>query len=518
MTSLNHRTAVSSLIFKILTNHGDEKLLADAFFSGAFDALTLYIEEGYEVVTGRSVSDDDAESLCSSDDFPVTMCREFGSCLESGISGSCNSSTPSNPLTYAEFVDRYMSPNVPVVIENISTHWPASTLWTSPLPSGGRTVNIDYLSEAFPSASAPVHVTTPSPTSVFGGKSRPSRKESTVKEYCEWWQLHRDASAEQEKERVVNPPPPSDEPRRDLHYLKDWKFTTAFPAYDLYTCPHYFADDWLNAAFPSYKFVYLGPAGTSTRLHADVLRSYSWSSNVVGCKRWHFVPPSLTFLLYDAFGQALAPHLHADEDPGIKGMYPGLRLARKCSTVVVQRTGDTIFVPAGWHHTVENLEDTLSINHNWINGFGIVHSWEKLRSEIEAEMEADREATARRKEEERLAWDRAVTLPETVQAPPPPPPAAVHPLLLLGDKNYDNEASQISGDLALLYIVVSKRVRAAAAPPLSRRDLEACRTVIDGIDRHVKGSGDKHGLAARCGYEGEELLALIDDFLSADPP
>ena len=25
-----------------------------------------------------------------------------------------------------------------------------------------------------------------------------------------------------------------------------------------------------------------------------------------------------------------------------------------------------------WHHQVENLEPTLSINHNWTNGFGML--------------------------------------------------------------------------------------------------------------------------------------------------
>ncbi len=29
----------------------------------------------------------------------------------------------------------------------------------------------------------------------------------------------------------------------------------------------------------------------------------------------------------------------------------------------IQVAGEAIFVPSGWHHTVENLEDTLSINH-----------------------------------------------------------------------------------------------------------------------------------------------------------
>lgn len=30
---------------------------------------------------------------------------------------------------------------------------------------------------------------------------------------------------------------------------------------------------------------------------------------------------------------------------------------------MMQESGEAIFVPSGWHHTVVNLEDTLSINH-----------------------------------------------------------------------------------------------------------------------------------------------------------
>jgi hypothetical protein len=112
-----------------------------------------------------------------------------------------------------------------------------------------------------------------------------------------------------------------------------------------YTCPSYFSDDWLNSylktkakALPEsfvadkkackqaqrketggskvcdgcadkvelmdsamagrervlaadeanvadYQFVYLGLAGSRTHVHADVLRSYSWSINIAGKKR-----------------------------------------------------------------------------------------------------------------------------------------------------------------------------------------------------------------------------------------
>ena len=47
----------------------------------------------------------------------------------------------------------------------------------------------------------------------------------------------------------------------------------------------------------------------------------------------------------------------------------------------LQEPGETIFVPSGWHHTVCKLEDTLSINHNWLNGYNIQWAWALLQQE-----------------------------------------------------------------------------------------------------------------------------------------
>lgn len=45
---------------------------------------------------------------------------------------------------------------------------------------------------------------------------------------------------------------------------------------------------------------------------------------------------------------------------------------------IIQECGEIIYVPSGWHHVVWNLEDTISINHNWFNGTNICFIWRSL--------------------------------------------------------------------------------------------------------------------------------------------
>jgi JmjC domain, hydroxylase len=71
-------------------------------------------------------------------------------------------------------------------------------------------------------------------------------------------------------------------------------------------------------------------------------------------------------------------------------LFPGLDRARSVAVEVIQEPGETIFVPSNVFHTVENLEPTLSINHNWINGYNVFHCWEHVRAQVDATREAQR--------------------------------------------------------------------------------------------------------------------------------
>jgi hypothetical protein len=145
-------------------------------------------------------------------------------------------------------------------------------------------------------------------------------------------------------------------------YLKDWHLEAwlvqqtdsdrTTPSPSLYQTPSIFQHDLLNPflqAFTGgdYRFVYWGPAGSRTDWHSDVLHSFSWSFNVYGTKEWTFCLPNRQI-------------------------------------TILQRAGECIFVPSTWKHQVVNLEETLSINRNWVTAANVDLCWECLSTEIQS--------------------------------------------------------------------------------------------------------------------------------------
>lgn len=145
-------------------------------------------------------------------------------------------------------------------------------------------------------------------------------------------------------------------------YLKDWhlqlKLKNEKKPTALYQCPAIFEVDLLNSFLLNftqgdYRFCYWGPKGSYTSRHSDVLHSYSWSYNVVGSKKWTF------------FDGARSSH---DEK----------------EFSIIQNAGQAMFVPSTLQHEVVNLEETISINHNWITTANIDLCWQCLVAEMAA--------------------------------------------------------------------------------------------------------------------------------------
>ncbi|KAJ4962093.1 hypothetical protein NE237_022003 [Protea cynaroides] len=275
-------------------------------------------------------------------------------------------------LSYNEFVKRYMEKNQPVVLTGLMDGWRACRDWVI----GNGQPNLQYFSSHFGCSRVQV--------ADCGRREFTDQKrvEMSVSDFISHWL---EVSSKDCTYASGN--------GQTLLYLKDWHFVKEYPDYAPYTTPLFFRDDWLNIYLDShpmhwdpdtyhktndvncsdYRFVYMGPKGTWTPLHADVFRSYSWSANVCGKKKWFFLSPSQCHLVYDSNMKSSVYDIFGDV-PDAK--FPDFNKAiwLECT----QEQNEIIFVPSGWYHQVHNLEDTISINHNWFNAYNLDWVWKLL--------------------------------------------------------------------------------------------------------------------------------------------
>ncbi|KDD75597.1 hypothetical protein H632_c599p0, partial [Helicosporidium sp. ATCC 50920] len=198
-------------------------------------------------------------------------------------------------LSIDAFVENYLIPGVPVLISASTRDWAACREWVN---SDGSP-NVDALASKY--GASRVRATRMDFEAAYG---EDDIKLMTLSEYVRWWKAREHHDGE-------NP----------AWYLKDWHFASEYPSAQMYACPRYFEEDWLNgwlddcaakaraessgdsessAESQDYRFVYLGPRGTHTPMHTDVLKSHSWSTNVAGTKRWTLLPPEAASALLDA--------------------------------------------------------------------------------------------------------------------------------------------------------------------------------------------------------------------------
>ena len=250
-------------------------------------------------------------------------------------------------MTRAAFRE-YQRENQPVIITGVTERWRAAE-WVDSL---GRP-DVESLRRLFGGDEVTVH---------DGGHGT---REMTVAGYASWWASRGGEEA--------------------LLYLKDWHLAALHPQYEAYEVPLCLGEDWLNEHWQSpeqgqlgggdHRFVYVGPRGSATALHADVLFSYSWSVNVVGRKRWRLVPASERRRVSDAGTQPLARWLR---DVPVAAGAPAVPIVE-----VVQEEGELLFVPSGWYHEVENLDDCISINHNWLGAHAAHWPLVRLRETLD---------------------------------------------------------------------------------------------------------------------------------------
>lgn len=101
---------------------------------------------------------------------------------------------------------------------------------------------------------------------------------------------------------------------------------------------------------------WFGPAGAVTPLHHDAVMLLH--TQVVGRKRWRFISPLQTPLLYNHYDVYSPIDL---DDPDLN-RYPLFREATVLEVVV--GPGETVFLPLGWWHQVTALDLSMSFSYS----------------------------------------------------------------------------------------------------------------------------------------------------------
>ncbi len=330
-------------------------------------------------------------------------------------------------ITYEDFYENYMKKNIPLILTGyIDKHWTSYKSFCNNNSNNnniGHTsnmnmeINIEYLINKFRDAKVPVyeHSSIDIESRVYGNATNITM---TFQEYIENYYYYDKNTTAVTKASLSSLTSKKKEERANINnslfYLKDWHYNIACMEANVdseYSIPVYFQSDWLNEWWEmhrrefffnfenpkhqqyikyiynvendidkesDFKFLYFGNANTFTPLHHDIFKSYSWSGQIVGQKKWYLYPPH--------------NEKYFDDDPPC-GNYKllssekhKLKYGPKLKYVtgmieVVQEPGELIFVPSGWYHEVYNQTSSISINHNWLNECNIEMVYQHLKEE-----------------------------------------------------------------------------------------------------------------------------------------
>ena len=221
-----------------------------------------------------------------------------------------------------QFLQRFYSQNLPLVMTGVVPNWPAYTKWTP-----------DYLASRFGKASVDVSTKRKSGFEYQLNIEKNSTR-MTLREYCE---MVKTAGETNEHYLVANNRALEQSGLSDL--MDDLEMPSGI----------------LNKEDADGRtFLWFGPRGTVTPLHHDPMNIFM--AQIFGQKQVILIPPDDTPLLYNDVGVYSRVDI---EQPDLNA-YPLLTNARVVKTCL--SPGDLLFIPVGWWHHVRSLSISIGVS------------------------------------------------------------------------------------------------------------------------------------------------------------